>query len=117
MKIDRAPCYAVLSVVLCASCCVFFEREKIEEEYRELIKNITYFKSILDSPAMVLRIIRDETKAIMEKFGDERRTEIIPDTGDMDVEDLIALKREISLIKSLYSAFIFSILLGYGIWD
>jgi len=66
------------------------EREKINAEYQDLIKNITRFKAILESEAMVLQIIKDETKDIQKKYGDERRTEILEDVGDIDMEDLIA---------------------------
>jgi DNA gyrase subunit A len=66
------------------------EREKIHSEYQELLKNISQFKAILASPAMVLQIIKDEMKQIRESFGDERRTEILHEAGQIDVEDLIA---------------------------
>jgi DNA gyrase subunit A len=66
------------------------EREKINSEHQDLLKSISQFKAILDSPAMVLQIIKDEMKEIRETFGDERRTEILHETGDIDIEDLIA---------------------------
>jgi DNA gyrase subunit A len=66
------------------------EREKIQSEYQELLKNISQYKAILASPAMVLQIIKDEMKQIRESFGDERRTEILHEVGQIDVEDLIA---------------------------
>jgi DNA gyrase subunit A len=66
------------------------EREKINSEYNDLIKNIARFKAILDSQTMVLQIIKDETKEIRDKYGDDRRTEILEDEGDIDLEDLIA---------------------------
>jgi DNA gyrase subunit A len=66
------------------------ERRKIEEEYLEVIQLIERLRAILDSPAQVLQIIKDELAAVREKFGDERRTEIIAATGELDVEDLIA---------------------------
>jgi DNA gyrase subunit A len=66
------------------------EREKIQSEYQELLKNISQYKAILASPAMVLQIIKDEMKQIRESFGDERRTEILHEAGEIDVEDLIA---------------------------
>ncbi len=66
------------------------EREKLNTEHQELIKDIARYKSILDSPAMVLQIIRDEMHALNKAYGDERRTEIITDTDDIDIEDLIA---------------------------
>jgi DNA gyrase subunit A len=66
------------------------EREKIEAEYTELIKDIARFKAILESPAMVLQIIKDEMKEIKEKYGDERRTEILEEEVELELEDLIA---------------------------
>jgi DNA gyrase subunit A len=66
------------------------EREKINDEYEDLIKSIARFKSILGNPGMVLQIIKDETRQIQEKYGDGRRTEILEDQADIDVEDLIA---------------------------
>lgn len=66
------------------------EREKINAEYQDLIKNIARFKAILESDAMVLQIIKEETEEIRERYGDERRTEILEDAGEIDVEDLIA---------------------------
>ena len=66
------------------------EREKINKEHRELIKDIARFKAILESQAMVFQMIRDEMKEIQKQHGDERRTEIIADAEDIDIEDLIA---------------------------
>jgi DNA gyrase subunit A len=66
------------------------EREKINAEYQDLIKNIARFKAILESQTMVLQIIKDETKELRDKYGDDRRTEILEDEGDIDLEDLIA---------------------------
>jgi len=66
------------------------EREKINSEYEELLKSISRFKAILASPAMVLQLIREEMEEIKREHGDERRTEILVDSGDIDVEDLIA---------------------------
>ena len=66
------------------------EREKIKAEYEEVLKNISRFKAILASPTMVLQMIKEEMQAIKEKHGDERRTEILEESEDIDVEDLIA---------------------------
>ena len=66
------------------------EREKIIEEYQGLIKDIERFKTILENPSMVLRLIRDEIEEIRNQFGDERRTEILEAVEDIDLEDLIA---------------------------
>jgi len=66
------------------------EREKISAEYEDLIKNISWFKAILENPAMVRQMIKDEMKDIRDRHGDERRTEILEETGEIDMEDLIA---------------------------
>jgi len=66
------------------------EREKIDAEYQDLIRDIARFRSIIGSEAMVLQIVKDEVKQIAEQHGDERRTEIIEDPEEIDLEDLIA---------------------------
>ena len=65
------------------------EREKIEKEYRELIQEIERLRSILQSRDMQIEIIKEELLAVRERFGDERRTEIVDDLGDLSMEDLI----------------------------
>jgi DNA gyrase subunit A len=66
------------------------EREKINTEYQDLIQNIAKFREILNNQAMVLQIIKDEVKEIRDKYGDERRTELLKEDEDIDLEDLIA---------------------------
>ncbi|MFP3928821.1 MAG: DNA gyrase C-terminal beta-propeller domain-containing protein, partial [Desulfobacteraceae bacterium] len=66
------------------------EREKIDAEYRQVIQDIERFKAILGSPAMVLGLIKHETRELSDKYGDERRTEILEETSDIEIEDLIA---------------------------
>jgi DNA gyrase subunit A len=66
------------------------EQDKIREEHAELQKTIKELKSILADPVKVRRIIADELKAVKEKFGDDRRSTIVPDEGEFDIEDLIA---------------------------
>ncbi len=66
------------------------EREKIREEYNEVLKQIQYFKSVLADEALRMQIIKDELYEIKEKFGDKRRTEIIPDEGEFNPEDFYA---------------------------
>ena len=66
------------------------ERKKIDDEYLETIKLIAKLEAILASPRMVLEIIKEELRGLKERYGDARRTEIAPDSGDMDVEDMIA---------------------------
>lgn len=66
------------------------EREKIDVEYLELIKNINIYKGILSSEKKILEIIGEELKNIKEKFSDDRRTEILPEEEKFEIEDLIA---------------------------
>src|SRR3989441_2838869 len=66
------------------------ERKKVEDEYLQVIQLIERLKAILESPAKVLQIIKDELKEVRERFGDERRTEIVTGTGEFEAEDLIA---------------------------
>jgi len=66
------------------------ERKKIEDEYLEVIQLIERLRAILDSPAKVLQIIRDDLAEIKERFGDERRTQIVAASGEFEIEDLIA---------------------------
>jgi len=65
------------------------ERDKITDEYNSTIKDIERFKAILSNDALVLDIIKKETMDIKKKYGDNRRTEIIRDVQDIDIEDLI----------------------------
>ena len=65
------------------------EREKLDAEYEELIKMINKFKEILANQYLVDQIIKDELKEIKNSYYDERRTEIIHDEGEINVEDLI----------------------------
>ena len=65
------------------------EREKIENEYNELMKRIAYYKSLLADEVLLMGVIKDELTEIRDKFGDERRTKIIRDEGEFDEEDLV----------------------------
>jgi len=66
------------------------ERQKIEEEYREVLKLIERLKAILDNRALRMQIIKDELTEINDRYNDERRTEIVPDYEELTVEDMIA---------------------------
>mgnify|MGYP000896691526 FL=1 len=66
------------------------EREKIQEEYQEVLKTIDYLKSVLADESKIFGIIKDELTKVKEQFGDDRRTRITLDASDMAVEDLIA---------------------------
>jgi DNA gyrase subunit A len=66
------------------------EREKIREEYDDLMKQIEYFKLILSDEILRMKIIKDELIEIKEKYGDERRTEIVPNAEEFNPEDFYA---------------------------
>jgi DNA gyrase subunit A len=66
------------------------ERQKIEEEYLELIKKIEYLKSVLESRDMRMAIIKEELVELKEKYGDDRRTTIVDEEDSLTLEDLIA---------------------------
>ena len=65
------------------------QREKIEEEYNQLMALIEHLKAILNSERLVFDIIKEELLEIKEKFGDERKTKIVAAEGEIDLEDLI----------------------------
>ena len=65
------------------------DREKLENEYRELEERIAYFKELLADPEKIKGVLREELIAIRDKYGDERRTEIQDLEDEIDFEDLI----------------------------
>ena len=80
------------------------QREKIEEEYNELMKLIAYLKEVLGSEQLVLNIVKTELLEMKEKFGDERKTKIVASEGEIDVEDLI--KEEQNVIALTHFGYI-----------
>ena len=66
------------------------ERQRIHDEYTELLDRIAEFRAILASETLITDIIRTELETLKEKFGDERRTEITGEIKEFEVEDLIA---------------------------
>jgi DNA gyrase subunit A len=66
------------------------ERQKIEDEYLELIKTIERLKSLLASDKKIMALIKEELLALKEKYGDPRRTDIIGKAQDLTMEDLVA---------------------------
>ncbi len=65
------------------------ERDKIKEEYNELMEKIAYYKRILNEEDLRMSIIKEELQEIKEKYGDERRTDIEYAGGDVSIEDMI----------------------------
>src|SRR5207248_7351589 len=66
------------------------ERQKILDELVELMKTIERLRAILSSQELLIQLVGSELKAVRERFGDERRTEIIDESGELRIEDLIA---------------------------
>ncbi|MCK5066234.1 MAG: DNA gyrase subunit A [Bacteroidales bacterium] len=80
---------------------VGLERDKLRAEYDELMKMIEYFKKVLSDEVLRMQIIKDELLEIKEKFGDKRRTEMVPDEGEFDPEDFYADEDMVITISKL----------------
>jgi DNA gyrase subunit A len=65
------------------------ERQKIQQDYKNILKDIARFKEILASERLVLNIIKDELSEIQEQFGDQRLTELVEKTKEITIEDMI----------------------------
>jgi DNA gyrase subunit A len=74
------------------------ERKKIEDEYREVLKEIARLEDLLANPRKILALIKDDLNELKEKFGDARRTRIIEDPGELSDDDLIP---EVDVIVTL----------------
>ncbi|MBT9775390.1 DNA gyrase subunit A [Clostridium sp. MCC353] len=77
------------------------EREKLENEYKDLMERIAYLKSILGDENLLLGVIKDEIQLISDKYGDDRRTAIGFDEFDMSMEDLIPDEEAIITMTNL----------------
>ena len=76
------------------------ERDRLEEEYRELLATIAYLTSLLEDQIKLDGVVRDELVEVKTKYGDERRTKIVPGVaGDLNVEDLIAEEQMVVTIS------------------
>ncbi|TAJ10621.1 MAG: DNA gyrase subunit A [Nitrospirae bacterium] len=75
------------------------ERNKLIEEYQEVLKRMEYLKSVLASEALVRKIIKDELLAIKEAYKDERRTQIVKEEAEINIEDLIAQEEVVVTIS------------------
>lgn len=87
-ELDEIQANAILEMRL--SKLTSLEVEKLNEELRELENTIADLQNILDTPARVLQIIRDNLEEIKNTYGDDRKTEISLEMGGIDIEDLIA---------------------------
>jgi DNA gyrase subunit A len=77
------------------------EREKLENEHKELLEKIAYLKSILADEKELLKVIKEEITIISDKFGDDRRSKIGYDEFDISMEDLIPLENTVIAMTSL----------------
>ncbi|MEO0311152.1 MAG: gyrase subunit [Bacteroidota bacterium] len=77
------------------------ERDKLRDEYQELMQKIAYYKEILANESLRMQIIKDELIEIKQKFGDNRRTEIVFAADDISMEDMIADEDVIITISHL----------------
>ncbi|MEK6656714.1 MAG: DNA gyrase subunit A, partial [Nitrospirota bacterium] len=75
------------------------EREGIINEYEEILKIIEYLKSVLADEKLVKKLVKEELSEIKEKYGDERRTEIVPETKEITLEDMIASEEMVITIS------------------
>ncbi|NNF01070.1 MAG: DNA gyrase subunit A, partial [Bacteroidia bacterium] len=66
------------------------ERDKIKDEYKEISERIDYYRDVLATESLRFEILRDELEEVSNKYGDDRRTEIVHSTEDITVEDMIA---------------------------
>ena len=66
------------------------ERQNIEDEYKEVMATIAYLEDVLSDEHKIMGIAREDLLDVKKRFGDARRTSIVPDTGDLETEDLIA---------------------------
>jgi DNA gyrase subunit A len=80
---------------------VGLEREKLRTEYDDLMQMIEYYKEVLSDEGLRMKIIKDELLEVKEKYGDARRTEMVPDEGEFDPEDFYADEDMVITISNL----------------
>ena len=102
LDIDQVQADAILSMQLVRL--ANMERQKIIDEHEELMRKIADYNDILAKPERQRTIVGDELDEIVTKYGDERRTKILPYSGEMNVEDLIA--EENVVVTVTHSGFI-----------
>ena len=88
LDVDEVQADAILAMQLRRLAAL--ERQKILDEHEDLMRKIADYNDILASPERQRKIVGDELDEIVAKYGDERRTKILPFSGEMNVEDLIA---------------------------
>jgi len=86
------------------------EREKIKKELEELVKRIAWLKEVLADEKKILRLIKEELLEVKKKYGDERRTQIVEDAGEIEIEDLI--KEEQVVVVKTKGGYVKRVMLG-----
>ena len=102
LDVDEVQADAILAMQLRRLAAL--ERQKILDEHNELMRKIADYNDILAKPERQRKIVGDELDEIVAKYGDERRTKILPNSGEMNVEDLIA--EENVVVTVTHSGFI-----------
>ena len=102
LDVDEVQADAILAMQLRRLAAL--ERQKILDEHNELMRRIADYNDILAKPERQRKIVGDELDEIVAKYGDERRTKILPYSGEMNVEDLIA--EENVVVTVTHSGFI-----------
>lgn len=102
LDVDEVQADAILAMQLRRLAAL--ERQKILDEHNELMRKIADYNAILAKPERQRKIVGDELDEIVAKYGDERRTKILPYSGEMNVEDLIA--EENVVVTVTHSGFI-----------
>ena len=102
LDVDEVQADAILAMQLRRLAAL--ERQKILDEHNELMRKIADYNDILAKPERQRKIIGDELDEIVAKYGDDRRTKILPFSGEMNVEDLIA--EENVVVTVTHSGFI-----------
>ena len=102
LDVDEVQADAILAMQLRRLAAL--ERQKIRDEHNELMRKIADYNDILAKPERQRKIVGDELDEIVAKYGDERRTKILPYSGEMNVEDLIA--EENVVVTVTHSGFI-----------
>ncbi len=80
---------------------VGLERDKLKEEYEQLMEMIAYYKRVLEDEGLRMQIIKDELTEVKDKYGDARRTEVVPDEGEFNPEDFYADEEMVITISKL----------------
>ena len=77
------------------------DREKLDDEYKQLEERIAYFRDLLSDEEKLKNVLKDELTAIRDKYGDDRKTEIVDVSGEVDIEDLIPVEDSVFTLTDM----------------